>query len=84
MPVVTAAQKAGFEYVNTVVQPVSVVWSMYKKRFPLSVLSGELIINFRKVKSPKAIAILDVGSDVVELIKNAAEVTIVRNNGATT
>lgn len=81
---VSSAQKAGFEYVNTTVQPVSVIWSMHKKKNPLHVLSGELVLNFRKVSNPRTIAIMAIGSDVVQIIKNSAELAIVQNNGATT
>lgn len=81
---VKSAQKSGFEYVNTVAQPLDVVWSMHKKKNPLHVLSGELILNFRKVENPRTIAIMDIGSDVVQVIKNCAELTIVQNHGAST
>jgi len=82
--VVKAAEAAGFEYVNSVVQPVSVVWSMHKKKNPLRVLSGELILNFRKVRSARTLAITTVGIDTVCLIKNTAELSIVTHEGATT
>lgn len=82
--IVKAAEAAGFEYVNTVCQPLSVVWSMHKKKNPLTVLSGELILNFRKVKTRKALVIATVGSGVVNLIKDSAELTIVDRNGAKT
>ena len=49
---VDACRDAGLEYVNTVVQPVGVVWSMHKKKNPLRVLSGELVLNFRKSRKP--------------------------------
>jgi len=81
---VKSAQIAGFEYVNTCVQPVAVVWSMHKKKNPLHVLSGELVINFHKIENPRTIIIMRVGSDIVQNIKNCAEVTIVQNHGATT
>jgi hypothetical protein len=82
--VVKAAEAAGFEYVNTVPQPLNVIWSMHKKKNYLTVVSGELILNFRKVKNPRTLAIASVGSDAVSLIKDSAELTIVQNNGATT
>jgi len=81
--IIKAAERSGFEYVNTVVQP----WqrpSFHKINNPLKVLSGQLIINFRKVKNPRSIAITALGHEPIELIKNSAELTIVRNNGATT
>lgn len=82
--IVKAAEGAGFEYVATVCQPLNVVWSMHKKKNPLTVLSGELILNFRKVENPTTLAITIVGSGVVNLIKDSAELTIVERGGATT
>ena len=81
--IVQASQRAGFEYVNTAVQPTRLP-SSHKIANPLRVLSGELVLNFRKVKKPRTIAIMGVGSDVVRLIKNTAELAIVRGNGAST
>jgi 16S rRNA G966 N2-methylase RsmD len=81
--IVKAAQSAGFEYVNSAVQP-STTPSLHKRKNPLNVLSGELVLNFRKVKSPRSIAISAVGQDVVRLIKNTAELVIVRRQGAST
>jgi len=82
--VVKAAEAAGFEYVNTVPQPLNVIWSMHKKKNFLTVVSGELILNFRKVRNPRTLAIASVGSDAVSLIKDSAELSIVQANGATT
>ncbi len=81
--IVQTSQDAGLEYVNTAVQPTRLP-SSHKIANPLRVLSGELVLNFRKVKKPKTIAITRVGSDVVQLIKNTAERAIVREHGATT
>jgi hypothetical protein len=82
--VVKAAEAAGFEYVNTVPQPLNVIWSIHKKKKFLTVVSGELILNFRKVRNPRTLAIASVGSDAVSLIKDSAELSIVQANGATT
>lgn len=82
--IVKSCQGAGFEYVNTAVQRVGVIWSMHKKKNPLRVLAGELVLNFRKVRNPKTIAISALGTPLVQLIKDSAELTIVRNEGATT
>jgi hypothetical protein len=81
--IMKAAQDAGFEYVNTVVQP-SKTPSLHKRKNPLKVLSGELVLNFRKVRSPRAVAITTVGQDVAKLIQNTAELAIVQHNGAST
>lgn len=82
--IVKAAEAAGFEYVNTVPQPLKVVWSMHKKKRPLTVLSGELILNFKKVSNPKTLAITSAGVDAVSLIKDSAELSIVQNGGGAT
>ncbi len=82
--IVKAAESCGFEYVNTVAQPLNVIWSMHKKKNPLTVLSGELILNFRKVRNPRTLAIASVGSDAVNLIKDSAELSIVQRGGAST
>jgi hypothetical protein len=81
--IVKAAQKAGFQYVSTAVQP-STTPSLHKRKNPLKVLSGELVLNFQKVRGARSIAITKVGGDVVQLIKNTAELVIVRHNGAST
>ena len=81
--ILTAAEKAGFEYVDTNIHN-GYGPSYHKRKNPLKVLSGEFVLNFRKVKNPQTIAITKVGSDVVSLIKNSAETTIVNNQGAST
>jgi len=78
-----AAESVGFEYVNTCVQP-SYMPSLHKRKNPLTVLSGELILNFRKARSPRAIAVSALGRDAVSLVKNTVELVIVRNGSAST
>lgn len=51
---IEAAQEAGFEYANTVVQE-SFQFSRHKRANPLSVLSGELILNFQKKRKSRRI-----------------------------
>ena len=76
-----AAKDAGFEYVNTVTQPTHTT-SIHKKKNPLKVLGGQLIINFKKSKSlysgiePEALP-------AIKVILNAAEREIIRTGGAT-
>ena len=76
------AESAGFEYVNSVSQSPQTIWSMHKKKNPLTVLAGNLILNFKKVRNPRTIAITSVGADVIEIMKNTAELVIVRNGGS--
>ena len=81
--IVKSAQDSGFQYVNCAIQTSSTP-SLYKRQNPIKVLSGELVLNFIKVRNPKTIAISKVGTDVVQLIKEVAELTIVKNSGAST
>ena len=81
---VDACKAAGFEYVNTVVQPVGVIWSMHKKKNPLRVLSGELVLNFRKNRSRTRKRAAPARRDPLALVRAACEATIVERVGATT
>ena len=71
----------GFNYVNTVAQPLS--WASYhKKKNPLRVLGESLIVNFqksalRKISQPMSLP-------MANIIKNVAERVIYRDGGATT
>jgi hypothetical protein len=71
----------GFQYVNCVAQPLS-KQTFHKVKNPLRVLGESLILNFqksatRRIMEPMALPVANV-------IKNAAERTIVRGGGATT
>ena len=46
-------------------------------------MSGQLIINFRKVKNPKAILRAHLGMDILTIILQTVEGIIAKNNGAT-
>ncbi|MBI1900976.1 MAG: hypothetical protein HYS13_07680 [Planctomycetia bacterium] len=81
---VAACHEAGFKYVNTVVQPVGVVWSMHKKKNPLRVLSGELVLNFRKATGPVAVGGPPPTRDATRLVRECCEREIIRGIGATT
>ncbi|CAN5624779.1 hypothetical protein BH24ACI1_BH24ACI1_05640 [soil metagenome] len=81
---IEAAQDAGFEYENTVVQE-SFQSSRHKRANPFSVLSGELILNFQKKKKCKIIRfngnIKDGGSFLIEQV---GQLLSVRKTGLTT
>lgn len=80
--IVETAQQAGFEYMGAVPQSTNLP-SVKKVQHPSTVLSGQLIINFRKVRSPRAIMKLDLGDDATDLILETAEGIIAGNDGAT-
>ena len=80
--IVDTAEKAGFEYAGAVKQNNG--QSTFKKRQnPFSVLWGQLIINFKKVKSPQAIQKIKLGTDIYELIIETIESVIAEHDGAT-
>ncbi len=80
--IVETAQKAGFEYMGAVPQSTNLP-SVKKVQYPSTVLSGQLIINFRKVRSPRAIMKLDLGDDATDLILETVEGVIAEKDGAT-
>jgi 16S rRNA G966 N2-methylase RsmD len=81
---VDACRKAGFAYVNTVVQPVGVVWSMHKKKNPLRVLSGELVLNFRKAARVVAINGRLAKTDALSVVTDCCQREIITCCGAST
>jgi 16S rRNA G966 N2-methylase RsmD len=81
---VDACTAVGFEYVNTVVQPVGVVWSMHKKKNPLRVLSGELVLNFRKVRRHSVRRLPRPQGNALDFVRRICEDIIVAGVGATT
>ena len=80
--IVDTAEKIGFEYAGAVKQNNGQT-SFKKRQNPFTVLSGQLIINFKKVRNPKAIMKADLGADVTDLIIQSIEGIIAKNHGAT-
>lgn len=80
--IVDSAEKAGFEYAGAVRQNNGQT-SFKKRQHPFTVLSGQLIINFRKVRNPKSIMKSNLGGDVTDLIHQAIEDIIAHHHGAT-
>lgn len=80
--IIDTAERCGFEYVGAVPQKNG--QSSFKKRqHPFTVLSGQLIINFRKVRNPKAIMKAHLGMEMAEVVMQTVEGVIAKNNGAT-
>lgn len=80
--IIDTAEDVGFEYVGAIPQKNG--QSSFKKRQnPFTVLSGQLIINFRKVKTPKTILKANLGVDTAQIIIETIEGVIAKNNGAT-
>lgn len=80
--IVDVAEKAGFEYAGAVKQ--SNGQSSFKKRQnPFSVLSGQLIINFKKVRTPQAIQKTNLGAEIYDIVIETIESVIAEFDGAT-
>jgi 16S rRNA G966 N2-methylase RsmD len=80
--IIETAEICGFEYVGAVPQKNGHV-SFKKKQNPFTVLSGQLIINFRKVSNPRAILKANLGMDIAEIVMQTIESIIAKNDGAT-
>lgn len=80
--IIDTAESCGFEYIGAVPQKNGQT-SFKKRQNPFTVLSGQLIINFRKVRNPRAIMKANLGIDISEIVIQTIEGVIAKNNGAT-
>jgi tRNA G10 N-methylase Trm11 len=80
--IMDTAESCGFEYMGAVPQKNGQT-SFKKRQNPFTVLSGQLIINFRKVRTPKAVMKANLGMNIAEIVIETIEGIIAKNNGAT-
>ncbi|MEY3218786.1 MAG: hypothetical protein RIT27_143 [Pseudomonadota bacterium] len=80
--IIDTAEKCGFEYAGAVAQKNGQT-SFKKRQNPFTVLSGQLIINFKKVRKPKYIMKAALGMDIGDIVMQTIEGIIAKNNGAT-
>lgn len=80
--IIETAENCGFEYIGAVAQKNGQT-SFKKRQNPFTVLSGQLIINFRKVRKPRAIMKANLGIDIADIVVQTIEGIIAKNNGAT-
>ncbi|MDR2099249.1 MAG: hypothetical protein LBP40_00285 [Campylobacteraceae bacterium] len=80
--IIDTAESCGFEYVGAVSQKNGQI-SFKKRQNPFTVLSGQLIINFRKARNPKAIMKANLGMDIADIVMQTIEGIIAKNDGAT-
>ena len=80
--IIDTAESCGFEYFGAAPQKNGQT-SFKKRQNPFTVLSGQLIINFRKVKNPRAILKAHLGMDIADIVMQTIEGVIAKNNGAT-
>jgi adenine-specific DNA methylase len=82
--IVEATEQAGLRHANTVSQALDFVWSMHKKKNKMNVLSGELILNFRKMAGRVSRPAPRRPMDLREVIQEVAEREIRLHRGAST
>ena len=80
--IVINAEKIGFEYVGMVRQDNGQT-SFKKRQNPFRVLSGQMIINFKKVQNPISRQTVELGTDFKVLLLNHIESIIAKHQGAT-
>src|ERR1035437_8381824 len=80
--IIDTAESCGCKYIGAVRQK-NVQTNFKKRQHPFTVLSGQLIINFRKVKNPKAILKAHLGMDIADVVIQTIEGVIARDEGAT-
>lgn len=80
--IIDAAERVGFEYAGSVKQNNGQT-SFKKRQNPFTVLSGQLIINFRKVRNPKTIGKISLGAPVMDVVMETIESVIAVHHGAT-
>jgi hypothetical protein len=80
--IIETAENCGFEYVGAVPQKNGQT-SFKKRQHPFTVLSGQLIINFRKVRNPRAIMKANLGMNIAEIVMQTIEGIIAKDHGAT-
>lgn len=80
--IVETAEKCGFEYAGAVAQKNGQT-SFKKRQNPFTVLSGQLIINFKKVRKPRYIMKAALGMEISDIVIQTIEGTIAKYNGAT-
>jgi len=79
--IIETCERCGFEYAGAVPQKNGQT-SFKKRQHPFTVLSGQLIINFKKVKTPKAVLKANLGMDIGEIVIQVIEGLIAKDGGA--
>jgi DNA modification methylase len=80
--IVETAESVGFEYMGAVKQSNNKV-TFKKHQNPFTVLSGQLIINFKKTENPRAVMRVSLGADIANVVMETIEGVLAQNNGAT-
>lgn len=79
--IIETAERCGFEYAGATKQGTGVK-SFRKNQNPFTVLAGQLIINFKKVRRPKSIMKANLGMGISEVVMQTIEGIIAKHSGA--
>lgn len=80
--IIETAEECGFEYMGAVPQKNGRK-SFKKIQNPYTVLSGQLMINFRKSRNPKTMLKANIGMKISDIVFQSIEGIIAKNDGAT-
>jgi 16S rRNA G966 N2-methylase RsmD len=80
--IIDTCENCGFEYVGAVPQKNGYGF-FHKHQHPFTVLSGQLILNFRKTRNPKALLLANFGAGIDNILMETIEGVIAKNHGAT-
>ncbi len=80
--IIDTAEKCGFEYAGAVKQSNGQT-SFKKRQNPFTVLAGQLIISFKKVRRPKSMMKAALGLKTGDIVLQTCEGVIAKNHGAT-
>ncbi len=80
--IIDTAERCGFEYAGAGAQKNGQT-SFKKRQHPFTVLSGQLIIHFKKVRKPKYIMKASLGMDIGDIVMQTMEGVIAKHHGAT-
>lgn len=79
--IIDTAECCGFEYAGAVAQKNGQT-SFKKRQHPFTVLSGQLIINFKKVRKPKYLMKASLGMEIGDIVMQTIEGIIAKHHGA--
>jgi hypothetical protein len=79
--IIDTCEKCGFEYAGAIPQKNGQT-SFKKRQHPFTVLSGQLIINFKKIRNPKTVLKANLGMDIGEIVMQVIEGLIAKEEGA--
>ncbi|GHT21210.1 hypothetical protein FACS189419_01740 [Planctomycetales bacterium] len=79
--IINTAENCGFEYIGAVRQQ-SGSSNYHQRQHPFTVLTGQLMLNFRKVRNPRTMIKYNLGIDIKDIVTQTVEGIIAKQDGA--